>query len=513
MKKLVVLTSLVLLVLASCKKDGPVAKVESIAFKEKSYEILENEMDLNLKKKLVITPSGIIDTCKITWKVSDTEVAEMDGNYLVPLMPGDVNVTATVQGQSATCNVSILAVPVESITLTNMTVPLYGSKQIECTTVPAGISIRRIAFTSSNDDVAYVNSDGMVQGKGVGEATITAKVDGKEATCTVTVEKKNVTSLTVSPIAHRFASVGETLQLTAKIVPSDASVQVVKWSSDKTSVAVVDENTGLVTCKGGGTAIITAKCDGKEATCTVSMPEYGTVTDCQNNTYKTVKIGSQWWMAENMRATEYSENNTDSKDINIRIIAGGGTINFLPYCIDARNKSNWYSTKDWDTSYDDLVSKFGCLYNWAAAVGVADGEKVKDYFSGNRQGICPDGWHIPSISEWYQFRTFVEESEDNYKAGKCLKSVNGWYNKDESQYKPALDTYGFTALPAGAYQDSRLVSVGRVGVFWTSSVDPYNKDSYAQFMRLSWSDDKMDNTITSVYSYKAECYSVRCVKN
>lgn len=524
MKKLILLSAAALMILAGCKKDGSGTKITALEFKKGLYEISENE-DINLFKELVTTPDGIKDTCKVIWKVSDTEVAEMNGKYLTPIMPGDVKVTATVQNISATCNVSILPVPVESITLEDMTVALYGSSQIKCTTVPSGISLKRITFSSSDDDIAYVNSDGMVQGKGVGTAIITAKVDGKEAICTVKVEKKDVTSVTVSPKTYRFTSVGETLQLTATIEPSDASVQNVIWKSDNTAVATVNEN-GLVTCKGGGTATITATADGKKRTCTVSMTEYGTVKDCQNNTYKTVKIGEQWWMAENMRATKYSPNNTASKNLTISILQKGAQMLMSsPACIDASNRANWdmtyaYGQGTTDGLTDEMVGKLGYLYNWTAAVGVADGTEITTDFTGNRQGICPDGWHVPTDYEWGQLKSFVETTDEygSGTAGKHLKSVNGWWN-GSADYKPGADTYGFYALPAGVYQLSgktayyRLDYTGTHTVFWTCSLDPSSKVGYAQNRYMIYFYDELQYGNSNLWTAKNHGCSVRCVKN
>lgn len=276
MKKLILLSAAALMILAGCKKDGSGTKITALEFKKGLYEISENE-DINLFKELVTTPDGIKDTCKVIWKVSDTEVAEMNGKYLTPIMPGDVKVTATVQNISATCNVSILPVPVESITLEDMTVALYGSSQIKCTTVPSGISLKRITFSSSDDDIAYVNSDGMVQGKGTGDATITATVDDKTATCKVTVSAKKVISVTVTPATHNFSGKGETITLEAVIEPEDASFKEIKWSSSDEAVAIVDETTGVVTSKGGGKAniIATAVKDNVTGVCKVEVPKVG----------------------------------------------------------------------------------------------------------------------------------------------------------------------------------------------------------------------------------------------
>ena len=87
------------------------SKVKSIRFKEKEYIIREDYMDLNLKKELVVVPEGILDTCKIVWKMnSGGLIAEMDGDYLRPKNYGAEKVTATIQGMSASCNITIQAV-------------------------------------------------------------------------------------------------------------------------------------------------------------------------------------------------------------------------------------------------------------------------------------------------------------------------------------------------------------------------------------------------------------------
>lgn len=277
MKKFLLLSCAVLFALSGCKKEGANTKITSLGFKKGLYEIFENDGDMNMKKELVAAPDGILDKEKIVWKVSDEEVAEMSGNFIVPIMPGDVKVTATVQGMSATCKVSVLPVPVESITLEDMTVALYGSSQIKCTTVPSGISLKRITFSSSDDDIAYVNSDGMVQGKGTGDATITATVDDKTATCKVTVSAKKVISVTVTPATHNFSGKGETITLEAVIEPEDASFKEIKWSSSDEAVAIVDETTGVVTSKGGGKAniIATAVKDNVTGVCKVEVPKVG----------------------------------------------------------------------------------------------------------------------------------------------------------------------------------------------------------------------------------------------
>ncbi|MBO7368325.1 MAG: Ig-like domain-containing protein, partial [Paludibacteraceae bacterium] len=277
-KRALFLTAIALiLAIAGCKKGNPVAKIESISFKESTYEVYDNEQDLYLKKELNVTPAGIMDTCKITYSSSDEEIAYVDAGYLIPQSEGEVKITATIQGMSAACTVVVTPVPVKSITIEDMEVSLNGSAKLKYETVPRGVPVSRIRFSSSDDDIAYVNSDGTVQGKGVGTATITAKVDGKEDDCTVKVSIKKVDKVIVTPATHKFSKKGETVTLKATIEPADASYPEIKWSTNDPSVAVVDETTGVVTSTGGGKAIIkaTAVKDDVSGQCEVETPKVG----------------------------------------------------------------------------------------------------------------------------------------------------------------------------------------------------------------------------------------------
>lgn len=507
-------------ILASCKKKDDSSKITSLEFKQGVYEILENE-DKNLKKELVATPDGILENNKIQWMVSNESMGHFDGNFFVPSAVGNVNVTASVQDKSATCKITIKAVPVESISLEDIEVPLFRDAPLKITTIPEGISLSRISFFSSEEDIAFA-SNGIVQGRGIGTATIMAKVDDKTATCKVSVYKKSVTSVTLSQTSHKFGNIGETIELTATVTPSDASMPNVKWTTSNSSVATV--NNGVVTCVGSGTAEITATADGKTAQCNVTMPEFGTVTDCEGNTYKTVKINNKWWMAENMRATTYSQNNSASKDITIKKLTKGQVTSYTPCCINASDKSNWHDTSTAGDLSNAQIEKLGYLYNWAAAMGYENGKSVKTTPSGNRQGICPDGWHIPSYEEYSALKTFIEKTEGHGTgtAGKHLKTSDGWF-KDGSYYKPADDAYGFSALPAGYYHQAwvessiyeyRLDIVGRNGILWLKDVIAgYPETEADSFYFISIEDEVSRGGYLSVFCKKSECYSVRCVKN
>ncbi len=257
------------------------------------------------------------------------------------------------------------------------------------------------------------------------------------------------------------------------------------------------------------------KDSGNEPSPTPGPTPIDKVTDACGNTYPVVKIGKQYWMAENLRCDKYA---TQSEAYNASWLTNN-TIptseddTFTPYYTDASDKSKWDKWYDYsDNLTDAQVKKLGYLYNWAAAVGVEDGY---DYgskpFSGNRQGICPNGWHIPSRAEWQTLYDYIYSAQKltSKAVGKYLKTTSGWYNGD-SEYKPGLDTYGFAALPAG---DAGGSSVSRVGCdtnFWTATPkDDSDYGYHAYYRGLDYDYDYLyDGDHCKYYGW-----SVRCLKD
>ena len=165
--------------------------------------------------------------------------------------------------------------------------------------------------------------------------------------------------------------------------------------------------------------------------------EYGTLTDDRDGlTYKTVKIGEQWWMAENL---------------NYRYIQQTAEEDSSSYCYN-----------------DDPANcaKYGRLYQWSAAMVV-----------------CPEGWHLPDTTEWDALFTAVGEWAT---AGKMLKSTEGW-NDYEGTSGNGSDAYAFSALPAGDRNDfGHFYYEGNLAYFWSSTEYDSN---YAYYMRLHYNYD------------------------
>ena len=207
---------------------------------------------------------------------------------------------------------------------------------------------------------------------------------------------------------------------------------------------------------------------------------YGTMTDTRDNkTYKTVKIGTQVWMAENL-------NYADS--IKTPSLKGNS------WCYD--NKA-------------ENCDVTGRLYTWAAAIDSvalandADNPQICGYFKECTlptvvQGVCPEGWHLPTKTEWNTLFMAVGGSSA---AGKALKSGSGWSDNGNG-----TDTYGFSALPAGYRNYSgNFYDAGYGAYFWSASE---NGSSYAYYMRLYY----YYEDAYMYYYRKYYGYSVRCLQ-
>ncbi len=197
---------------------------------------------------------------------------------------------------------------------------------------------------------------------------------------------------------------------------------------------------------------------------------HGTMTDDRDGrTYRTVVIGAQTWMAENL---DYEYKANDS------------------------TYGNWcYGDST------DGCAKYGRLYTWAVAMDSATtgcGDSVECEAAGGRvQGICPDGWHLPSRAEWDVLFAAVGGSSV---AGAALKASSGWDNVNGS------DAYGFSALPSGGWTSVKGTSgAGAVAYFWSSSQSTLYR---ALSVLLNYGDGGL-----YLPQDMGNGYAVRCVKD
>ncbi len=215
----------------------------------------------------------------------------------------------------------------------------------------------------------------------------------------------------------------------------------------------------------------------------------GTVTDIDENLYYTIIIGNQEWMAENLRVTRG---------------AAGNDITRLCY-------------NDNDTNCE----LYGGLYTWHTAT---NGQSSSSNPSGV-QGICPDGWHIPSDAEWTELVNYVvsqgypNSADDPNGAGNALKScrqvgsplddcntsTHPRWSSHQTLY--GFDEFGFSALPGGGhFGTAGFSNRGLVGAWWSTSV-------YSSIHVWNRRINHSNSRITRYYSRRHLGYSLRCVRD
>ncbi|MBQ3930042.1 MAG: hypothetical protein II708_03730 [Paludibacteraceae bacterium] len=255
------------------------------------------------------------------------------------------------------------------------------------------------------------------------------------------------------------------------------------------------------------------------AGCSKKNEPVGTVTDACGNQYNYVKIGNQYWLAENMRCNRYD---TQSERAGETISTSDESV-YTPYYTDASDKAKWSAPQFTGALSSEQIAKSGYLYNWAGAVGLITEKGVLekiDAFSGNRQGICPNGWHVPTSVEWSELKTYIENRDGKGKntAGKHLKTASGWYSSNKSD-----DIYSFAAIPSGRSECSAIDAVGLEADYWTASpcvvtiVDVTDPDTGVKTQTDPESDyfymSNSSDLLYSIHQSKTFAKSVRCVRN
>lgn len=219
--------------------------------------------------------------------------------------------------------------------------------------------------------------------------------------------------------------------------------------------------------------------------------EYGSMTDERNGyTYKTIVINGKTWMAENLSISEATIQKLGDEDLIANVKAH---IHSMPH----------------DTLH--RTSQCGLYYSWSAYMNLPDSVASKGsaadaaaLIKENHQGICPEGWHIPSETEMEMIIP-GKDGEKNTSVGSYLKSIYGWG-------RVFTDSYGFSLLPCGkTYLKSGIWTQGDVGdrAYVAASI-PSNR---LRYYGIYSNDSKMYRNEEYGSSANSVAMSVRCVKN
>lgn len=212
-------------------------------------------------------------------------------------------------------------------------------------------------------------------------------------------------------------------------------------------------------------------------------PDYGIFRDTRDNReYNWVLIGNQVWMAENLA---YLPAVSPSS-------VGSDTIPY--YYVYGYEGDNVEEAKA-----SEHYSDYGVLYNWSAAIM---NEKSSDSNPSGVQGICPDGWHLPSAAEWEQLVDFVTSEGYEDSVGIALKADNSWLPDGNG-----LDVYGFSAMGGGyRHTVADFYDSGARGYWWTAT--EYN-DERSKYYYLFFYGTSINNS----HFYKKGGFCIRCVRD
>ena len=286
------------------------------------------------------------------------------------------------------------------------------------------------------------------------------------------VESNNVSSSSVK-------SGGSSVKSSSSVTPESSSSSVSQevsssstvFSSSSAKLPILDQSSSSVT--------LATPCKTK----TEDNCEYGEIVDERDGRiYKTVKIGDQVWMAENLN---YFDETLDGRS--------------WCYEDDLKNCETW-----------------GRLYTWAAAIdsvglydggnGVECGYGIDCSLPDTVYGICPSGWHLPSNTDWEILLAAVGGKST---AGKMLKSQTGWVDGGNG-----TDDFGFSALPAGDYDPDvtnfKFSLDGYLTDFWSATEAFLFESEEADQLTMF---DNHENVYLLSSWKKNHGFSVRCIKN
>jgi uncharacterized protein (TIGR02145 family) len=204
------------------------------------------------------------------------------------------------------------------------------------------------------------------------------------------------------------------------------------------------------------------------------------IIDVEGNVYRIVTIGSQIWMAENLKTTTYNDGSTIP---NITDNTEWSNLTTGAYC--------WYD--------NDIENKaiYGALYNWHTV---------------NTGKLCPTSWHVPSDEEWEDLAQFINDEMGPYGKsgddwaymGQLLKTTSGWYNGGNG-----TDDFGFSGIPSGwRNKDGYFDLIGKIA-FWWSKTEKSTNNVYSWCRYVSYSPSHFQKN----YYFKERGFSIRCIKD
>lgn len=424
-------------------------------------------------------------TGAFTFKSYNPAVAKVSGNKVTIVGAGRASIVAV---QAATANFKTDSITA-TFTVTGLK-PTLGALTLPSKKVgepafiivnPTSNSTGLFTYKSSNTAVAYVTGN-MVTIKAAGTTVITAI---QAATTTYSSDSTRATlTVTTGPIAPTLYSfvlpdkrVGDApFAITA---PGSTSAGAFTYTSSNTGVATVSGNTITIKAKGQTTITATQAANGNytsgSITAVLTVEDRavtGTVTDVDGNVYKTITIGTQTWMIENLKVAHYNDGTAIPNVTDDNTWKGLTTAAYCNYKNDA-----------------SIAATYGKLYNWYAVT--------------NTKKLAPKGFHIPTDAEWTTLYNYLGGERS---VGNKLREV-GTAHWGSSVY--ATNSTLFTALPGGGRTFDKYYGVFTAitsdAYFWSTTANGASNAGYMDLYEKGYF-ERHD-------SPKYYGYSVRCIKD
>ena len=236
-----------------------------------SIDLNYGSFDLKVGESFTLVANVYPDNASdktVVWTSDNESVASVyDNGNVTAVSLGTATITASCGSVSASCVVTVVATPVESVTLntTEAQLKVGESLGLSAAVLPIDATDRTVAWASDNSAVATVDADGNVTAVSLGIATITASCGDCFAICTVTVVPVMVESIIFSPESWSGEE-GEAFKIEARVLPEDATDKSLVWSSSNESVATVDSEGNVSVLKEGTCVIKALAADGSGIT-------------------------------------------------------------------------------------------------------------------------------------------------------------------------------------------------------------------------------------------------------
>jgi len=491
--------------------------VEKVSLNKSATTLTEGESET---LTATIAPSNATGDKTVKWSSSNAEVAAVDSNGKVTAKKaGTAVITATSSnGKTASCTVTVkqkeIAITGISLNKSTTSITEGESETLTATITPSNTTgDKTVKWSSSNEAVAAVDSNGKVTAKKAGTAVITAtSSNGKTAGCTVTVKQKEI-AITGISLNKSTTSIteGESETLTATITPSNATGdKTVKWSSSNAEVAAVDSN-GKVTAKKAGTAVITATSSNrKTASCTVTVKQKDTYTGLRDVngtlTYFTngqadktytgfvSYAGNNYYVINGVVDTSYTNVTYDGKDwlyvengkvrydyTGIRSNESGfwridnGKVNFDYYGV-AENEFGWWKIEGGKVNFD----YYGIAENEFGWWRIEGGKVNFDYY-----GVAENEFG------WWK----IEGGKVNFDYYGVAENEFGWWRIEGG--KVNFDYYGIAENEFGWWR----IEGGKVNFDFTGVASNENGEFYIE-------NGKVDFSKNGSYVYNGVRYNI-----